>query len=297
MQYGDFEYEIKNDEISLIKYHGLHTVVDIPDEIDGHDVTVIAKECFNKNECMKYIHFPKHLKRIEDSAFIDCSQLIELCFPNSSLIIETFSFNLCLSLKRIYIPQKVKYIAAGAFIGCIELKTIMVDENNENYMVIDDVLFEKNPYRLLKYPEGKKDKTYIVPHVHAIADHAFSANVYLKRILFPNTLYVIGSHAFSVTMIDKLTIPDSVAILGDSVFYLCDQLEKIVLSQNLKVINKDTFYRCTKLDSIVIPKSVEKLDCLAFEGCKDDLIIKVHSECYLKNKDRVELNFKIMEEK
>ncbi|MCD7948794.1 MAG: leucine-rich repeat domain-containing protein [Erysipelotrichaceae bacterium] len=296
MKYKDFGYELNiDDEVRLIKYHGLDTNVYIPDVIDGHQVTIIGESCFEDNESMKRIRFPKNLKKIENSAFGGCSKLLELHFPNTELTIESLAVWKCFSLKRVVIPQNVKYIGTPAFMGCQELDTIIVDEQNKNYIVIDDVLFAKNPFSLLKYPEGKIDKKYIVPQVTRIAEYGLSFNLHLKRVLLPKSLYVIDVGSFYGSVIDKLSIPNSVDILGEAAFCCCDRLEKIVLSNSIKKIKIDTFKTCTKLEYIEIPKSVRYLDCLAFTNCQDNLIIKVHNRCYLKNKDKLQLNFEIGE--
>ncbi len=295
MKYEDFEYEIINNEVKILKYDGLNTRVFIPDTIDGHVVSVIGEDCFVNNDIMKKLRFPKMLKKIESYAIHDCSALLELHFPNSYLTIESFGIWKCISLKMVTIPQKVQLIYPPAFMGCFKLDTIFVDENNENHMAINDVLFLKNPFWLLKYPEGKIDKRYIVPPVEGIVSCGFAFNQHIKRVLLPKSLTYIRSCGFYGSSIDKLSIPDNVKELGESSFACCNQLEKIVLSKNIKRIESRTFEKCTKLESIVIPKSVRSLDCTAFNDCNDNLVIQVHKQCYLKNRKQLQLNIEIEE--
>ncbi len=296
MQYEDFEYQLTfRQEIRLIKYQGYASYVYIPDMINNYKVTIIAGDCFEDNDIVKHIRFPKTLKKIERNAIHDCSKLAELYFPNTDLRIQSLAVWKCFSLRRVMIPQNVKYIGVPAFMGCFKLDMIMVDENNERYIAIDDVLYEKNPLVLLKYPEGKMDKKYIMPRIHKIADYGLSFNNQLKRVLLPKTLNDIGYGAFYDSGIEKITIPDSVDVLGEAAFCQCTQLEKIALSNNIKRIDCDTFEKCKKLHSITIPQSVKTLDCMAFKDCCNDLIIKVHSDCYLTNKNRIQLNFEIEE--
>ena len=47
----EYEYEVVNNEIKLIKYMGEYrTLIEIPEEIDGKKVTTISKGCFVKGE-------------------------------------------------------------------------------------------------------------------------------------------------------------------------------------------------------------------------------------------------------
>lgn len=64
-------------------------------------------------------------------------------------------------------------------------------------------MFDKPKSVLIKYPEGKKDTSYIIPDgVTSIGDFAFMYCISLKSI----------------------TIPENVTSIGDSAFYHCDNL-------------------------------------------------------------------------
>lgn len=69
-----------------------------------------------------------------------------------------------------------------------------------------------------------------------------------------------------------------VTTIGQYAFYqynkiLCfttrtSKLQKLTLSEGLLNINKYAFFQCNDLESVIIPKSVEKIDEMAFTGCR-----------------------------
>lgn len=294
MKYKDFEYEIIDQEVRIIKYLGTNTKVFVPVSIDGYDVTVIGEQAFYGKYSLDFLFLPHTLKRIERLAFSHTGISL-LYIPESGTTIEAEAFSYNQLLKKVFMAENVKSIDPTAFIACPQLDGYYIDENNPYYTSIDGILFSKDLTSLIKYPDGKQDSTYIVPDtITKIENNAFAFCSYLKNIELPQHLEHIGSWAFVKCYMEEIVIPDSVKYMGEGVFYNCKQLKKVTLSKNLSHIQPNTFAMCIKLKNITIPKSVAILDCLAFIYCNSDLTIKVYKNCQLENKEALDLNFKII---
>lgn len=126
------------------------------------------------------------------------------------------------------------------------MQRIDVSEGNSNYLSCGGVLFDKSKSILIKYPEGKKDLSYIISDgVTNIGFHAFACCKSLQRI----------------------TIPDGVTSIGDRTFLCCYKLKSIKIPDSVISIGNDAFYNCLSLESITIPDSVTSMGCNAFDGC------------------------------
>ena len=119
--YGDFEYTIdENDEVCITGYNGYDKDLIIPSEINGMKVTSIG-----------------------DSAFYWCELLISIKIPNSIKSIGDSAFGQCSSLKSIEIPDSVISIGGGVFSECFSLENVMISEKNENFAIINNILYNK----------------------------------------------------------------------------------------------------------------------------------------------------------
>ena len=110
--------------------------------------------CFDSNEHIRCVNFPKTLKavgffsfsscinlakinfqegveKIGDSAFSSCKELVEINLPESLKIIGDFAFSGCTSLKKIRIPRGVTEID-GLFCDCTSLYEVILNEGLEN---------------------------------------------------------------------------------------------------------------------------------------------------------------------
>ena len=149
---------------------------------------------------------PDTVTTIGDSAFVDCNNLEEIVIPNSVTIIDADAFNGCESLKGISIPDSVTKIGSYAFADCVSLSSFDVDENNADFVAVDDVLFDKNVTKLIQYPASKQDVRYSIPDtVTTIETFSFSHCVYLEEIVFPVSVATIKGYAF-IECANDLTI-------------------------------------------------------------------------------------------
>ena len=127
------------------------------------------------------------ITKIGDDAFSGCSSLIDIEIPNNIKEIGEYAFFRCSSLTNINIPNSVINIGKNAFGSCENLEQINVNKNNEKYISIDGVLFNKNMSQLIKYPSKKENNIYCIPNsIKVVEDSAFSKCINLRNIEIPN---------------------------------------------------------------------------------------------------------------
>lgn len=66
--------------------------------------------------------------------------------------------------------------------------------------------------------------------------------------------------------IKNIVFPDSVTDIGGSAFFKCSNIESVILPSNLTLINSNSFQGCTKLKAIYIPEGVTRIAQNAFFG-------------------------------
>ncbi|MBR2414034.1 MAG: leucine-rich repeat domain-containing protein [Clostridia bacterium] len=131
------------------------------------------------------------------------------------------------------------------FIQCFNLEEINVDVDNEYYASDENgILFNKDKTEMIKYPEGKKSKSYTVPE----------------------GVTTIGTNAFHIVeCLGKITLPEGVEVIKDAAFEEC-WAKEISLPDSLKEIQYNAF-RYGSFSEIVIPANVEKVGKGAFDSC------------------------------
>ena len=164
---GDYSYTVNDDgeTVTITKYNGTDTVVEIPETLGGKSVTTIGKEAFRKHK-----------------------SLVSVTIPNSVTTICNLAFCNCASLTNVMILDSVASIGWGAFSNCNSLITFVVSINNEHYSSEDGVLFNKDKTELIKYPEGINKKSYTIPNgVTRISDNAFQYCKKLTSVTLPTS--------------------------------------------------------------------------------------------------------------
>lgn len=175
---------------------------------------------------------PEQLKMIGENAFAE-TELAVIALPNSLQEIGAEAFWGTL-LTSVIIPENVSVIGAGAFAWCKELASISVAENNTNFAVKKDVLFDKSGIKLIQYPVKKALETYTVPEgTTVIGAFAFSGAKALKGIALPNSVTSFEECAFiGCSGLTEIKIPKKVASFALGVFHTCHGLKSITFTGN-----------------------------------------------------------------
>ena len=137
-----WSYKKRDDgTLSISKYKGNQTVVNVPEKIGNSIVTNIesgvlacsnvprisAEQTAIRKKITKII-LPKSLRSIGYYAFLKLVSLEEINLPDGLNGITTGAFMDCQSLKSIVIHGSAEKIGDGAFMGCISLKSVVIAE-------------------------------------------------------------------------------------------------------------------------------------------------------------------------
>ena len=101
---GDFYYTTQFDGTLSIEYAGTDAYVEIPAEINGRKVSVVAAEAFRYNENVEHVVIPDGVTEIQPGAFMNCS-----------------------NLKSVVIPESVSEINEDTFLGCDSLESLTIE--------------------------------------------------------------------------------------------------------------------------------------------------------------------------
>jgi len=231
------------------------------------------------------ISIPASLTMMNNSPFLDCSELITITvhddnpeyasvdgvlfskdlttlflFPGgitghydipSTVTTIYWAFDKC-HLTSITIPSSVKIIEGDC--RCSSTTSIEVEPGNTNYSSAGGVLFNFDKTELIAYPPAREG------------------------------LY---------------NIPSSVKNIGDAAFMYCEKLTTVTISNSVETIGVSAFFGCAGLGSLLIPASVSFIDRLAFSRCPAMTAITVHEDNQhfssedgaLLNKDKTMLLF------
>lgn len=167
----------------------------------------------------------------------------------------------------ITIPASVVSIGRAAF-RCPSISEITVQEGNNHFISVDNVLFTKDMSELIYYPVAKSGTSYAIPEgVKKIAEEAITATS-LTEITIPESVTEIEELGFALNQnLSKITLPDSLTSVGYAAFYFCDKLESIDFGSNLVSIEDYAFYHCYGLASVYFPDTLTHIGDYAFYYC------------------------------
>lgn len=164
---GDFEYEIlENGNIEIIGYLGNDRILNVPSVINNRKVYSVS---FTDNDTVKIMNISKGIAIL---GFIGSFYALEEINIPSSVI------SVC---EEDYAESGE---TCGIFYDCSSLMRINVDEKNNYYTAINNVLYNKDKSCLLRYPGSKTDKVYTIPNtVKSIFPHSFMDCKYLENLI------------------------------------------------------------------------------------------------------------------
>lgn len=267
---GDFKYILLDDgsaEITL--YTGEAEELEIPLQLDGHNVTSIGDEAFSYCKSLTSVTIGGSVTSIGNEAFYYCNALTNVTIGESVTSIGDYAFGFCYSLPTVTIGGSVSSIGANPFHTCSALSSITVSPHNDFFYTIDGVLFEKSTKTLICYPSALDASSYVIPQgILAIGDFAFYCCSSLASVTISDTVTSIGDSAFrSCDSLTFLTIGSSVASIGASAFAGCHPLTAVTIPDSVTVIGDSAFRFCESLSSVAIGSSVSSMGANPFSSC------------------------------
>ncbi len=205
-------------------------IADIPAELDGHKVTSIGENAFDKCSKLKSVIIPEGVTSVEEDAFWYCSSLTDVTLPTSLLPPKKSPFNSCPKLENIHVSP---HHPSPAF---------------ENHALIN-----KQDQMLIRYADPANTGTYeIADGIRQIGNMAFD-NSNLSAVVIPETVSGIAWVAFKQCKnLKEVVIPESVTQIENQVFYECNLLKSVSIPDTLTSIGRGVFSGCLNLTSIEI---------------------------------------------
>lgn len=252
--HGKYTYTITDGEVTIVDFSTYPTAhTEIPAEIDGLPVTVIASDAFALTRVTK-ITVPSSVKRIENNAFRS-AYAETIILENGIEYIGDKAFNSCLDITEITIPDSVTELGTGVFYKCDKLKTVNL---GKGITKIPDSCFEECSSLATVNTSSEITEIGKSAFSHCKMLTSFQLSEGIKEIPY--------SAFFGCSMLSDITIPESVTAIGSSAFASCSSLKEIVLPNGLETIGSNAFYG-TGLKEIVVPQSVTSIGSEAFSSC------------------------------
>jgi len=240
----------------------------------SNKITEISYSMFNNCQSLKNITIPSGVTSINESAFCSCTALEYIDIPNGVTKIGESAFSYCTSLADITIPKSVVNIGRWAFERCDRIEKVTVSKDNENYCMIDGILYDKPTTSIVLVPSNVSGHITIPEGVTYIPDSAFEDCVELISIMVPDSVTNIGYSAFAgCTNLKSITLPNSIERIEESTFMNCSNLLNIIIPNSVTSIGRYAFLACDKLMSITISDNLTTIEDMAFSACGNLCII------------------------
>lgn len=296
---GDYHYVILDDGTArIIHYNGSDTKVTIPNEIDGHTVTELARGSFSmSSKNFDNISIPASVVDIQPGAFklcgveeifVDSANLyytsengvlfnkdktallaypinntqISYTIPNSVKTIEYAAFMFGSNLSNVIIPNTVTSINEEAFSYCSNLKDIEIP-NSVTQIGINAFDFSMC---------NKESGGYYIGNCLIGADNDFCGNFSIKE----GTRLVADEALKEKYSIESITVPSSVEVVGDYAFLQFsfeggyeDEFKSILKNINIAEDNKNF---CS-IDGVMFNK--DKTELLYYPCGKENITYTV----------------------
>lgn len=201
---GDFEYELYDDTVYIIRYSGNETNLTIPSEIDGYIVTEIGGGAFCGNTSLKNVTIPDSVSYIGGYAF---GYIYNYDIWDYEKVDGFTIYGYTNSEADLYaIKNGFTFVSLGTVAPF-------------SYDVLEDGTAAITEYR------------------------GIETDLTIPSEIDGNTVTNIGNNAFAYNAtLTSLTIPDSVTSIGNIAFYGCSNLSIIKIPDSVTNIGANAFY-------------------------------------------------------
>ena len=224
-------------------------IVEVPENIDGYQITSLESWCFSDREWLKQVVLPDGITEIFSIAFANSRNLETVNFPASLQSIGSLAFRDCIAFKNGHVPGSVKTIEGGAFENS-GIEDLILDEGVERVDVdaFSHCLKLKKihiPSTLISILESFGN----LPNVESIevaeGNHYYDSHDNCNAIISTKENYLLRGCKNTI-------IPEDVTHISG--FWGTKGLTEIHLSKNVEFLGGDTFRACEDLTSVSVDK-------------------------------------------
>lgn len=196
---------------------------------------IYIKENGERKELVRYygnesiVTIEEGIERIGDYAF-KSKDLNKVSFPQSLKSVSNHIFSGCKNITSISLGENVNYIAS-LFLYNSKVTELLISENNVNYTVYNNVLYNKDMTKLIFPidPQNTMTSFEILEGVEEIGDYAFHTQANLENITIPNTVTKIGVSFNYCNKLTKIEIPNSIKEISTGCFGNSNNLREIII--------------------------------------------------------------------
>ena len=262
----------KGEEVGPSVLEGVNTVETV---IMDNGVKRVSESAFLNCTSLKSVSIPLSLRTIKERGFSGCTSLTEITIPNVVVYIEKQAFQGCTGLSEFVIPNSVETVGEGAFKDCSSLETVTV---GQGVKIIDEGAFAdctslKEVYFNAAEAVVKKEaflgcdniERLIVPDMKSWCGNQFAAGHNEPSMPYGKN-GVIEVNGKAVTELE-LGGKDGITAIRSGTFFNYSHLKSIKIGAGLESIESFAFANCTNVTDIAVedPESCN-IDGYAFMG-------------------------------
>ena len=218
-----------------------------------------------------------YLLSVGKCAFLGCTALSSIIFPENMSVIDDRAFEGCSSLWDVVMPRSLYKLGSYAFDGCSP-KSLAIPEDLEmlgvNFVDTDtplDLIYGSHGYELVENLDDVYNCRiffhYLDSDFEISGKNLISCRSKQRHITLPDNIESIKANAFkNCANLESLYIPDSVMLIGDYALSGCQRLSEVRLPESYFGLGERVFENCPSLKKLHIPKSLLYFKRNAFEG-------------------------------
>lgn len=218
------------------------------------DVTVIGERAFYQTNITS-VSFGNQLNTIEFCAFNECSSLsCELHLPESLRKIESSAFSDCSLTGRLVLPDNLESIGQSSFYhaGHFTGDLIIPDK----ITTLDDA-FDGSHF----------SGTLNLGNVQEIGAYSFRYCGFIGELIIPEGIIKIEHNTFELCQFTSVVFPSTLKSIASQAFSWNFSLMEIIFQEGVTSIGSNSFDSCDQLISLNLPSSLEFIGTNAFTGC------------------------------
>lgn len=182
---------------------------------------------------------------IGNRAFMNCTRITSVSFPNSITQIQGEAFGGCTGLTSVTIPENVTLLE-NAFPNCIHLTTVYYNATNCTEAWIP---FTTEPGFGETNYSSSVTTVVIGSNVQVIPDDIFGGCVQLSSVNIPFSVTTIGAAFWGCSNLTNINIPSSVTTIGEQAFQLSG-LTSVAIPNSVNSIGLQAFALCHNLTTV-----------------------------------------------